>query len=138
MGSGAHDGGQLTNQADSVALPERTLLRLIERSLDDDKAVDPVTIDLAGKTAFADAMVVASGTSQRHIAAMADKLLERLKVAGYRDVAAEGGGDADWVLIDTGDVIVHLFKPETRVFYNLEKLWLAPVREPVEPQRALG
>jgi ribosome-associated protein len=129
----------LTNQADSVALPERTLLRLIERSLDDDKAVDPVTIDLEGKTAFADAMIVASGTSQRHIAAMADKLLERLKAAGYRDVTAEGGGgEADWVLIDTGDVIVHLFKPETRDFYNLEKLWMAPVREPTEPKRALG
>lgn len=128
----------MTNHADSVALPERTLLGLIERWLDDDKAVDPVTIDLAGKTALADAMIVASGTSQRHIAAMADKLLERLKAAGYADVSAEGGGDADWVLIDTGDVIVHLFKPETRDFYNLEKLWRAPVREPVEPQRALG
>jgi len=128
----------LTTHSDSVPLPERTLLGLIERSLDDDKAVDPVTIDLDGKTAFCDAMIVASGTSQRHIAAMADKLLERLKAAGYRDVTAEGGGESDWVLIDTGDVIVHLFKPETREFYNLEKLWMAPVREVAAEHRAAG
>ncbi|TVQ37072.1 MAG: ribosome silencing factor [Geminicoccaceae bacterium] len=102
------------------------VLALIERSLDDDKAVDPVTIDLAGKTALADAMVVASGTSQRHIGAMADKLLERLKDAGVQGVLKEGGAESDWVLIDTGDVIVHLFKPETRDFYGIEKLWASP------------
>ncbi len=119
----------MINLAESVALPEPTLLSLIERSLDDDKAVDPVIIDLDGKTVLADAMVVASGTSQRHIAAMADKLIERLKAAGFAGVAAEGVADSDWVLIDTGDVIVHLFRPETREFYNLEKLWAAPPRE---------
>jgi ribosome-associated protein len=119
----------LINVAERVAVPEHTLLSLIERSLDDDKAVDPVTIDLDGKTAIADAMVVASGTSQRHIAAMADKLIERLKAAGIMGVAAEGVADSDWVLIDTGDVIVHLFRPEAREFYNLEKLWAAPPRE---------
>jgi ribosome-associated protein len=119
----------LINVAERVALAEPTLLSLIERSLDDDKAVDPVTIDLDGKTAIADAMVVASGTSQRHIAAMADKLIERLKAAGVSGIAAEGATDSDWVLIDTGDVIVHLFRPESREFYNLEKLWAAPPRE---------
>ncbi len=101
----------------------RAILALIERSLDDDKAVDPVTVDLVGKTSFADAMVVASGTSQRHIGAMADKLLERLKAVGVVGVLKEGGTESDWVLIDTGDVIVHLFKPETREFYGLERLW---------------
>lgn len=119
----------MINLAERVALPEPTLLSLIERSLDDDKAVDPVVIDLDGKTVVADAMVVASGTSQRHIAAMADKLIERLKAAGFAGVAAEGVADSDWVLIDTGDVIVHLFRPEARQFYNLEKLWAAPPRE---------
>ncbi|MFW5679692.1 MAG: ribosome silencing factor [Pseudomonadota bacterium] len=104
----------------------KATLALIERSLDDDKAVDPVTIDLVGKTALADAMVVASGTSQRHIGAMADKLLERLKAAGVTGVTKEGGAESDWVLIDTGDVIVHLFKPETRDFYGIERLWTAP------------
>lgn len=112
-----------------MALPERTLLDLIEHSLDADKAVDAVTIDLDGKTAIADAMIIASGTSQRHLAAMADKLLERLKAAGIEGVTAEGAGDTDWVLIDAGDVIVHLFRPETRDLYNLEKLWAAPPRD---------
>ncbi len=112
-----------------VASAERALIELIEHSLDADKAVDPVTIDLDGKTAIADAMIIASGTSQRHLAAMADKLLERLKAAGFRGVSAEGAGDSDWVLIDTGDVIIHLFRPETRDFYNLEKLWAAPPQD---------
>ena len=119
----------MINLATRVALDERALLSLIERSLDDDKAVDPVTIDLGGKSSMADAMIVASGTSQRHIAAMAEKLMERLKAAGVGGVAAEGVADSDWVLIDTGDVIVHLFKPEAREFYNLEKLWSAPPRD---------
>ncbi len=110
-------------------LPQRTLLDLVVRSLDADKAIDPVTVDLRGKTTIADAMVVASGTSQRHLAAMADKLLSRLKAAGIAGIAAEGAQNTDWVLIDAGDVIVHLFKPETREFYNLEKLWTAPPRE---------
>ncbi len=99
------------------------MLQLIETSLSDDKAIDPVTIDLAGKTSIADAMVVATGSSQRHIAAMAEHLLERLKAAGVRGLGAEGGGHSDWVLIDAGDVIVHLFKSELRSFYDLEKLW---------------
>jgi ribosome-associated protein len=82
-----------------------------------------VVIDLAGKTTIADQMVVATGTSQRHIASMADKLTERLKEAGFRDVATEGDGETGWVLIDAGDVIVHLFRAETRAFYDIEKLW---------------
>jgi ribosome-associated protein len=99
------------------------LLAIIEASLDDDKALDPVIIDLDGKTAIADFMVVATGSSQRHIASMAEKLLERLKVHGLIGLRAEGLGATDWVLIDAGDVVVHLFLAEARSFYNLEKLW---------------
>ena len=80
-------------------------------------------IDLTGKTSIADAMVIATGSSQRHLASMADHLLERLKARGLKGVAAEGGGQSDWVLIDAGDVVVHLFKAEVRRFYDLERLW---------------
>jgi ribosome-associated protein len=104
-------------------------LHLVETSLADDKAIDPVIIDLAGKTNFADLMVIATGSSQRHIATMAEHLLERLKHAGVTGVRAEGAGQADWVLIDAGDVIVHLFKDEVRHFYDLEKLWGAALPE---------
>lgn len=101
------------------------LLALVTRSLEDDKALDPSVIPLAGKTQIADWMVVATGTSSRHIAAMADKLLLRLEEAGHAAAAAEGRGDpqASWILIDAGDVIVHLFRAETRAFYDIEKLW---------------
>jgi ribosome-associated protein len=102
-------------------------LHLIETSLADDKAIDVAIIDLAGKTAFADAMVIATGNSQRHTAAMAEHLLERLKAVGLVGLGAEGRGQSDWVLIDAGDVIVHLFKAETRRFYDLERLWGTPL-----------
>ena len=105
-------------------------MQLIETSLADDKAIDPVVIDLAGKTSIADAMVVATGTSQRHITTMAEHLIERLKAAGLIGLAAEGRGQSDWVLIDAGDVIVHLFKAESRSFYDLERLWGAAIPEP--------
>jgi len=85
-----------------------------------------VVIDLAGKTTIADSMVVATGSSQRHIAAMAEHLLARLKAAGIAGLGAEGSR-SDWVLIDAGDVVVHLFKAELRSFYDLEKLWGAPL-----------
>lgn len=99
------------------------LLRLIEATLDDTKAIDPVTIDLQGKTSIADSMVVATGSSSRHIAAMAEQITRRLKDAGIPGLGAEGGQQADWVLIDAGDVIVHLFRGEVRRTYDLEKLW---------------
>jgi ribosome-associated protein len=109
----------------------RDLLQLIQASLADDKAIEPVTIDLSGKTTIADAMVVASGSSTRHLSSMAEHLLERLKAAGYGGVGAEGRGHSEWVLIDAGDVIVHLFRPELRSFYDLEKLWGAALPEAV-------
>ena len=102
-------------------------MHLIETWLADDKAIDVAIIDLAGKTSFADAMVIATGSSQRHLSAMAEHLLERLKAAGLVGLGAEGRGQSDWVLIDAGDIIVHLFKDETRRFYDLERLWGAPL-----------
>jgi len=95
----------------------------VETSLDDDKAQDVVVITLAGKTDFADYMVIAGGASKRQISAMAERLGERIKAGGVKKVSFEGVDQCDWVLVDAGDVIVHLFRPELRAFYNLEKLW---------------
>ena len=95
----------------------------MEKSLGDDKAQDIVVISLAGKTDIADYMVIASGTSSRHVGAMAEHLRENMKALGLEGVALEGAGSSDWVLIDGGDVIVHLFRPEVRDFYALEKMW---------------
>ncbi|MDX1710120.1 MAG: ribosome silencing factor [Rhodovibrionaceae bacterium] len=102
------------------------MLRLVATSLEDDKAEDLVVIDLTDKSSIADAMVIASGRSARQVSAMAEHLLERLKAAGLKGVGAEGQARGDWVLIDGGDVIVHIFRPEVRSFYNLEKMWGAP------------
>jgi ribosome-associated protein len=102
------------------------LLTLVTQSLDGDKAEELVVIDLAGKTAIADYMVIASGTSQRQIGAMADHLLEKFKAIGHGGAAIEGATQCDWVLIDAGDIVVHLFRPEVRAFYALERLWDGP------------
>ena len=104
------------------------LLELVKTTLDDDKAQDIVVIDLAGKTTLADFMVVACGRSARQVAALAGKMQEKLKNTGYGKVPVEGLPQSDWVLVDAGDVIIHLFRPEVREFYNLEKMWgeLAP------------
>ena len=96
---------------------------LILASLDDDQAVETVSIPLAGKSSIADYMVVASGRSTRQVASMASKLAERVKAETGRPTRIEGLPTADWVLIDAGDVIVHLFRPEVRSFYNLERMW---------------
>jgi ribosome-associated protein len=102
--------------------PEETL-RLVLARLDDMKAEDTVTIDLSGKSTICDYMVVTSGRSNRHVGAVADNLLEDLEKAGIRGVRAEGMPHCDWALIDAGDVIVHVFRPEVRAFYGLEKMW---------------
>ncbi len=96
---------------------------LVLRSLDDDQAVDVVSIPLCGKSQIADHMVIASGRSTRQVASMAHKLTERIKHDLGRNVRIEGLPVADWVLIDAEDVIVHLFRPEVRTFYNLERMW---------------
>lgn len=109
---------------DTLKLPEGVgLVDLIVNALDDDKAEDIVTIDLMGKSVIGDAMVVATGRSNRQVSAMADHLLEKLKNIGVKNVTVEGQTRGDWVLIDSGDVIVHLFRPEVREFYALEKMW---------------
>ncbi len=105
------------------------VLDIVERSLDDDLAEDVRVIPLAGKTSIADYMVVASGASARKIDAMADHLIYKLKHSGLGRVAAEGRDNKDWVLVDAGDVIVHLFRPEVRAHYDLEKLWEAELSE---------
>lgn len=101
---------------------EDKILDIIEKTLDDNKADDVVVIDLKGKTSIAGQMVVASGTSQRHVASLAEKIQENLKAAGFK-TTSEGEEKADWVLIDAFDVIVHIFKPEVREFYSIEKMW---------------
>ncbi|SUZ30980.1 Ribosomal silencing factor RsfS [Roseibaca ekhonensis] len=111
------------HRAPSVPLTSAATLELVLSSLDDDKAEDVVQIDLKGKSAMADTMVVASGRSTRQVAAMAQKLMDRLKETFRLTARVEGKDTGDWVLIDTGDVVVHLFRPEVREFYQLEKMW---------------
>lgn len=101
-------------------------LSTVLASLEDSKAENIVPIDIQGKSSLGDYMVVASGRSHRHVAAVADKVLGALKDAGFGNARVEGLSSADWVLIDSGDIIVHVFRPEVREFYNLEKMWLAP------------
>ena len=100
-----------------------TLTAIILAKLDDDKAEDVIAIDLKGSSPLADTIVIASGRSQRHVSALADHLLRALKDAGLGRAQVEGLPHADWVLIDAGDVIVHLFRPEVRAFYQIEKIW---------------
>ena len=121
-------------------LPDRSkdteaLLALVRRSLDDDKAEDVVVIDLEGKSAFADYMVIASGRSNRQVVAIADHLAEKLKQAGRGYTPVEGKQTGDWVLVDAGDVVVHVFRPEPRAFYALEKMW-ALETEAAKPKAA--
>ncbi len=108
--------------AEPAADEAEKILKIIVDTLDDGKAEDMVVIDLQGKSSIANQMVIASGTSQRHVASLAEKVQEKLKAAGHFSMS-EGEEKADWILIDAFDVIVHIFKPEVRDFYNLEKMW---------------
>ena len=114
----ANDAGRMSEAASVAALHA-----LILQSLDDDQAQETVSIPLEGKSSIADHMVIASGRSTRQVASMAQKLAERIKAETGRSARIEGLPTADWVLIDAGDVIVHLFRPEVRSFYNLERMW---------------
>ena len=107
----------------STALAPDQLKSLIERTLDDAKAEDIVSIGLRGKSSVADYMVVASGLSHRQVAGLAERVSEALRQAGQRVLSVEGLKASDWVLVDAGDVIVHIFRPEIRAYYNLEKMW---------------
>jgi len=106
------------------------VLKIVESSLDDDKAENIVSIDLRGKSNIADYMVIASGRSSRQLAAMAQHLDEKLHKLGVKNIAVEGKTQGDWVLLDGGDIVVHLFRPEVREFYNLEKMWGSEMPEP--------
>ena len=116
--SGGFDGPRAALPAGSTSLETAILAKL-----DDDKAQDIVLIDLKGKSPMADTMIVASGRSHRHVGALADHLLRTLKENGLGRAKVEGLPHCDWVLIDAGDVIIHLFRPEVRLFYNIEKIW---------------
>lgn len=113
----------------AAAATESDLLKRILVSLDDDKAENIVTINLEGRSALCDAAVVASGRSSRHVAAMAEHLARKLKEGGYGTRPISGAGQGDWVLVDAGDVIVHLFRPEVREYYDLEGMWSVGARK---------
>ncbi len=123
--SGAHKGNPAKTLKTAV-LAVGDVLDMVNGSLDESKAEEITTIDIKGKSALGDYMVVASGRSQRHVTAIADHLLRQLKSGGVKSPRVEGLQHGDWVLIDIGDIIIHLFRPEVREFYGLEKMWLVP------------
>ena len=113
-----------------IALPKLSptqIEKIVLKTLDTNKAEKIVSIDLTGKSDIADRMVVASGMSSKHVGALADYVVIALKHAGYDSVPTEGRESGDWVLVDAGDVIVHIFKPDMRDHYNLEKMWSANI-----------
>lgn len=119
-----HTSSETPSVADPLpALSAEDLLKNVMTCLDDNKAEEIVSIDLAGKSGIADHIVIANGRSQRQVSALASYVIKGLKKAGHRDLLVEGLSQADWVLIDAGDVIVHIFRPEVRSFYNLDKMW---------------
>lgn len=115
------------------------LVKNILQALGDSKAIDTVSIDLAGKTSIADVMLITSGSSNTHVGAIAERVIKAAKEAGVEAPRVEGLPHCDWVLVDAGDVLVHIFRPEVRLFYNLEKLWGGdrPVEASAEVRRAM-
>jgi ribosome-associated protein len=120
----ARKAGEVPTRAKS-GLDVDAASRVVLTSLEDDKAEEILAIDIRGKSSFADMLIVASGRSARHVSALADHVLRKLKEAGAGEVRVEGLPQGDWVLVDAGDVIVHLFRPEVRSFYNIERIWSA-------------
>jgi len=112
-------------EAAPTQTPERKMIDVVLQSLEDAKAEQTVSIDIAGKSSLADHMVVTSGRSNRHVSAVADQVVKALRENGFDKPRVEGLPYADWVLVDGGDVIVHIFRPEVREFYNIEKMWQA-------------
>jgi ribosome-associated protein len=135
LAAGATAAGAVPLMAGSHDVSSDVLLGRILQSLDDDKAEDVVSIDLRGRSSVADHMVICSGRSSRQVGAIAEKLTERLKEEFGRTSKVEGKETGDWVLIDTGDVIVHVFRPEVRDFYQLEKMWM-PATQGFAPRAA--
>ncbi len=144
--SGQSDAGQfpLKPAAPSIrSAPEsappdvESVLKTIVESLEDSKAEEIVTIDIAGRSSLADAMIIASGRSHRHVGAIADHLDKKLRELGVKQLRIDGLPHCDWVLVDAGDAMVHLFRPEVRSFYNLEKMWEVEVPAPKPASRAI-
>lgn len=113
----------------ALITPTRPMIDVVLESLDDAKAEQIIAVDITGKSSLSDHMVVASGRSQRHVGAVADQLIKALREAGYGKPRVEGLPHCDWVLVDASDVIVHIFRPEVREFYNIEKMWQAEFAE---------
>jgi len=116
---------KLAAAPEPTATPETKMIDVVLQSLEDAKAEETVAIDIAGKSSLADHMVVTSGRSNRHVSAVADQVVKALRDNGFHKPRIEGLPHADWVLVDGGDVIVHIFRPEVREFYNIEKMWQA-------------
>ena len=114
------------NKFSNSGLENEHLNLIAEETLDNGKAINIISIPLSGKSSIADYMIIASGTSARHVSALADQLNKKIKKAGYSIFSIQGQSESNWILVDAGDVIIHLFRPEVREFYNLEKMWLAP------------
>ena len=123
--------GTSTKSSKTAILAVGDILKTVTQSLEDSKAEDIVTIDITEKSALADYMLIASGRSNRHVGAIADHLLRLIKTQGLGSAKVEGLQSADWVLIDIGDIIIHLFRPEVREFYALEKMWQMPASEEI-------
>lgn len=128
----------ITMKQQKPKLDATALTQLVTSILDDRKADDITLIDLHEKADYADAMIIASGTSARHVAALADHLVHGLKAAGFDTVPVEGLESCDWVLVDAGDVIIHLFRPEIRDYYRLEKMWAMPAAVAAQREPALA
>lgn len=116
---------KLATAPDPAAYPQPKMIDVVLQTLEDAKAEETVAIDIAGKSSLADHMVVTTGRSNRHVGAVADQVIRALRDNGFGRPRVEGLPHADWVLVDGGDVIVHIFRPEVREFYNIEKMWQA-------------
>jgi ribosome-associated protein len=116
---------KLANAPDPTPNPDPKMIDVVLQTLEDAKAEETVAIDITGKSSLADHMVVTTGRSNRHVSAVADQVIKALRDNGFGKPRVEGLPHADWVLVDGGDVIVHIFRPEVREFYNIEKMWQA-------------
>lgn len=124
-GANVQSAHETSEAAVETEISSEEALKIVLASLDDSKAEETLPIDISGKSPLFDHIVVASGRSHRHVSAIADHLLRDLKTAGLGRASVEGLPACDWVLVDTGDVVVHIFRPEVREFYNIEKIWRA-------------
>jgi ribosome-associated protein len=120
----------LTHYTSDFALTPEETKQLVVQTLDSDKAEDIEVINLSSQSSIADYMIVASGRSTRQVVALAEKLKIRLGLEGIKDITIEGAGQGDWVILDAGDIIVHLFRPEVREYYGIEKMW--SLTQPIE------